>query len=252
MQRNYRWMAVGLIMAGLLLSACGQASSAVAEKPQAAKVTPIEGTELSSVELVPEAAKRLGIQTAPVREEQVSRKRIVGGQVEAMPAAEALPADRQQILIRVSLTAGDMSKVDRARPARILPLALGAETTGVTAKPVTTLGGGNSKDAAPALYYAVDGAKHNFTAGQRVRVELPLAGSTARRRVVPYASVIYGLHGETWVYANSQPLTFVRESITVDYIEGDMAVLSEGPAANTEVVTAGAAELLGTELGVGH
>ena len=71
-----------------------------------------------------------------------------------------------------------------------------------------------------------------------------------QRLVVPYAALIYGLNGETWAYVMPEPLTFVREAITVDYIEGDMAVLLAGPAIGTEVVTVGAALLYGAETGV--
>ena len=39
----------------------------------------------------------------------------------------------------------------------------------------------------------------------------------------------------------------MRNRIDVDLIEGCRAVLKEGPAAGTAVVTAGAAELLGIE-----
>ena len=72
----------------------------------------------------------------------------------------------------------------------------------------------------------------------------------SQRKVVPYAAVIYDLQGATWLYTNPAPLTFVRESITVDFIEGDSAVLVEGPASGTEVVIVGVAELYGTETGV--
>ena len=71
------------------------------------------------------------------------------------------------------------------------------------------------------------------------------------QRVIPYASVIYGLHGETWTYTNPEPLVFVRNSITIDYIDADLAVLTEGPPPETLVVTVGVAELYGTETGVG-
>jgi hypothetical protein len=63
--------------------------------------------------------------------------------------------------------------------------------------------------------------------------------------------VLYDVHGETWVYTSLEPLIYVRHSISVDYIEGDVAVLSEGPPAGTEVVMAGAAELFGAEAGIG-
>jgi hypothetical protein len=71
-----------------------------------------------------------------------------------------------------------------------------------------------------------------------------------QREVVPYAAVYYDLNGATWVYTIPQPLTYVRASITVDSITGDVAVLSKGPPAGTAVVTVGATELYGTETGV--
>lgn len=69
--------------------------------------------------------------------------------------------------------------------------------------------------------------------------------------VVPYAAIIYGLNGETWVYVSPEPLTFVREPVTIDYIEGDLAVLTDGPTAGTSVATVAVAELYGTDTGVG-
>lgn len=71
------------------------------------------------------------------------------------------------------------------------------------------------------------------------------------RLVIPYAAVLYDLYGETWVYANPELLTFVREPITVDYIEDELAVLVDGPPAGTEVVIVGVAELYGADTGVG-
>jgi hypothetical protein len=67
---------------------------------------------------------------------------------------------------------------------------------------------------------------------------------------VPYAAVIYDIEGNTWVYTNPAPLTFVRAPIVIDFIEGDTAVLSEVLDSNTTVVTVGVSELYGTETGV--
>ncbi|HJS18719.1 MAG TPA: hypothetical protein VJ785_08215 [Anaerolineales bacterium] len=67
---------------------------------------------------------------------------------------------------------------------------------------------------------------------------------------VPYAAVIYDIEGNTWVYTNPEPLKFVRESIVIDRIEGDTAILSESLASELNVVTVGVAELYGTETGV--
>ena len=64
--------------------------------------------------------------------------------------------------------------------------------------------------------------------------------------------MLYDAKGGTWVYVAREPLSYVRERITVDDIEDDRAVLTGGPAAGTAVVSVGAAELYGTEFGVGH
>ena len=135
-----------LIIAGLALAACGQTQTASANKPKAANIEKIEGSEFNRVVLTEKAAQRLAIQTAPVREEQLNG---------------------------------------------------------------------------------------------------------AQRKVIPYAAVVYGMNGETWAYTSAQPLTFVREPIKVDYIEGDKVVLTDGPAAGTAVVTVGVAELYGADTGIG-
>jgi hypothetical protein len=74
------------------------------------------------------------------------------------------------------------------------------------------------------------------------------------QKVVPYAAVLYGLNGETWLYTSPAPLAFVRQPITIGAIEGDVGVLLDGPPVGTQVVSAGAAELFGVESGLdeGH
>ena len=79
----------------------------------------------------------------------------------------------------------------------------------------------------------------------------PAGGEAALRKVIPYAAVLYDPNGNTFVYTNGEPFTFVRAPITVDYIEGELAILHDGPPSGTAVVTVGAAELYGTEFGVG-
>ena len=81
-----------------------------------------------------------------------------------------------------------------------------------------------------------------------VREEL-IAG--AQRLIVPYSAVIYDLEGATWAYVSSGPLTFSRHPIVVDVIDGDRAVLPDGPQAGTAVVTVGVAELYGADTGIG-
>ena len=73
-----------------------------------------------------------------------------------------------------------------------------------------------------------------------------------QRRVIPYAAVLYDPEGATWAFTNPKRLLFVRQAIKVDYIVGELAVLLEGPPSGTAVVTVGAAELFGAEIGVGE
>jgi len=76
--------------------------------------------------------------------------------------------------------------------------------------------------------------------------------SSAERSTIPYAAVLYDPAGDTWTYTNPEPLVFVRAPIDVIRIEGDTALLSSGPPPGTDVVTVGAAELLGSEYEVGE
>ncbi len=83
-------------------------------------------------------------------------------------------------------------------------------------------------------------------AAERIGVETISASGTS----VPYAAVIYDIEGHTWIYTSPEPLTFIREPVVIDHIEGDTAVLKEGLPSNLNVVTVGVAELWGTETGV--
>ena len=68
--------------------------------------------------------------------------------------------------------------------------------------------------------------------------------------VLPYSAVIYDTEGNTWVYTNPEPLTFVRAPIVIDRIEGDQVFLSEGLGTDAPIVTVGVAEIYGAETGV--
>ena len=115
----------------------------------------------------------------------------------------------------------------------------------------------------PAKVEPIEGTEFNHVtltekAAQRLGIEsVPLSEESvdgSMKMVTPYAALLYGLNGETWVYVRNpgpDSLTFVREPVTVDYIEGDMVVLLDGPAVGTEVVIVGVAELFGTDTGVG-
>lgn len=92
-------------------------------------------------------------------------------------------------------------------------------------------------------------------AAKRLGVETAAvaAGPAGRagRTSVPYSAIVYDKDGATWAYTNPEALVFVRQEVTVDVIDEDTAVLTDGPDVGTLVVTVGAAELWGIETGVG-
>jgi Cu/Ag efflux pump CusA len=67
---------------------------------------------------------------------------------------------------------------------------------------------------------------------------------------VPYAAVVYDGQGAAWAFSELEEGVYQRVPLTVTDITGDIALLSAGPAAGTEVVTVGAAELVGVEAGI--
>ena len=83
---------------------------------------------------------------------------------------------------------------------------------------------------------------------RRIGLKTAKVARTAEREVVPYAALIYDAEGDTYVYKRSGPLSFLRVEVEVVRVDGDQALLSEGPPVGTAVVTVGAAEVHGAEL----
>jgi hypothetical protein len=84
-----------------------------------------------------------------------------------------------------------------------------------------------------------------------VLVELPLR-TTEKGLVVPEAAVLYDMHGATWVYEDLGGNAYTRRRVEIARHVGDRAVVRRGIGEGAKVVTAGAAELFGTEFGAGH
>ena len=82
---------------------------------------------------------------------------------------------------------------------------------------------------------------------EKIDLQTAEVHANGRGTAVPHVALIYSPEGGAFVYTRPEPMTYVRAPIEVDRIEGDQALLSEGPPAGTVVVTVGAAELLATE-----
>jgi hypothetical protein len=68
--------------------------------------------------------------------------------------------------------------------------------------------------------------------------------------LIPYSAVIYEADGSSWAYVRTEPETYQRSPIAISTITGDEVALTSGPSAGTQVVTVGAAELVGVEIGI--
>jgi hypothetical protein len=116
--------------------------------------------------------------------------------------------------------------------------------------------GGSGDEAAsePATVEAIAGTDLSRViltseAAERLDVQTAPVRNQAGKRTVPYSAVLYDPNGQTWTYTSPKHLVFVRQDISVDRIDGDVAILSAGPRPGTAVVTVGAPEIWGVEYG---
>ena len=67
---------------------------------------------------------------------------------------------------------------------------------------------------------------------------------------VDHAALVFDKAGKPWVFSVVGPRTYVRTTVTIKEIQDNVVTLSAGPPAGTQVVTVGAIELWGAELGI--
>jgi hypothetical protein len=266
MQHENRWFLRILFLIIIMSFAACNTNKAAQTKIEPAIIEENGDGEFKRIVLTEKAAQRLNLQTMEVREEQIKRTQTFGGQVMAVSndpsAGEDASGELLGTLLRIPVSETDLTMVDQDQPAYILPATGSSTAPGLMAQPVDATTVINSQvqtnsGTQPninigenALYYLINPVESGFIQGQGVFAELSLLSDNTPRKIIPYAAVLYGVHGETWVYTNPEPLAFIRTAITVDYIEDDLAILLEGPEVGTPVVTVGAAELFGTETGV--
>src|SRR4029453_6162374 len=101
------------------------------------------------------------------------------------------------------------------------------------------------------LYFELPNPDGQLRPGQRMSVILPMNTPARKRLAVPASAVLYDIHGGAWVYVNSAPHEYRRQRIEIVKTEGPRVIFSRGPGIGAKVVSAGAAELFGTEFGAG-
>lgn len=147
--------------------------------------------------------------------------------------------------VKVSVFAGDLARLDRAGTAQVRPLG---DDQALAARPVSGPPSASPTAGAVDLYYAVANPSGRLRLGERVAVALPVRGDETGL-VVPASALLNDIHGGEWVYVRVKPQTFERRRIESASQQGDRVVLARGLSTGAEVVSAGAAELFGTEFG---
>jgi hypothetical protein len=88
-------------------------------------------------------------------------------------------------------------------------------------------------------------------AQQRVQLQTTLVKPHGAEVSLDQAALVYDKKGKPWVFTVVGPLTYLRAPVSIEEVQEDnLMILSSGPPAGTEVVTVGAIELWGTELGI--
>lgn len=161
--------------------------------------------------------------------------------------------DPRTVWVRVAVYAGELADLAPGEPAAVGVLCARPGPPAHEARPVVAPPSANAAAGTVDLYYELANPGCAFAPGHRVAVAVPLR-DRGEQPTVPWSAVLHDIHGGTWVYERTAPLTYVRRRVEVAHVAGDRAVLATGLlpatlAAGTPVVAAGAIELFGTEVG---
>lgn len=198
--------------------------------------------EAGSIRARDEATAALGAAKAAA-DAAAAQRRLLG------PAVASL-GNQRYVWVRVPVFGSDLAGLQEGKSALVSPL--GQDGAKRSARPVDAPPSANAVAGTVDLYFALDNRDRAYRVGQRVSVALPLAGGRSEGLSVPTSAILRDIYGGEWVYAKTEADTYVRQRIEVAATEGGRAILSRGLRPGTLVVTAGAAELFGTEFGVAH
>ncbi len=174
---------------------------------------------------------------------------VAPGQTVAASAPLLQVAQVSTLWVRVPVFAGAADEIDATQAASVT--RLGGSGLPRVARRVTAPLRGDPTAASIDLYYELAAADQALRPGERVMVELPLKRAE-QGLLVPEASVLYDIHGDAWVYEDLGGNAYARKRVQIDRHAGGFAVVARGIEPGAKVVTAGAAELFGTEFGAGH
>lgn len=165
------------------------------------------------------------------------------------PLFEIVKLDR--VWVRVPVYVGDLATIAAGQPASIHGITDSPGGVVRIARPIAAPPSADANSASANLFFELSNADATLRPGQKVGATLPLRGEREESLVVPWSAVVVDINGGTWVYENIAPHSYARRRVEIKHVTGDLAVLARGPAPGTKVVSVAAAELFGTEFGIG-
>ncbi len=154
------------------------------------------------------------------------------------------------VWVRVPVYAGDLDEVDVRKTAAVRLLGGDGSPKIFSAKPVAGPPLSDPASASSDLYYELGNGERLFRIGQKVVVSL-VKNSAENTLVVPWSAILYDFSGGTWVYVKIADHTYSRSRVDLSHVVDGFAAVTRGLTDGSEVVTAGAVEIFGTEFGVG-
>jgi RND family efflux transporter MFP subunit len=165
------------------------------------------------------------------------------------PLFEVINTD--QVWIRVQVYAGDVNTVAADKPATVGLLgAAGGREAGApkAAQPVAAPPSADALGSTVDLFYELDNTDGSLNPGERVGVTLSLRDEE-ESLAVPWSAVVFDINGGAWVYENVAPHAYARRRVQVRHVVDSLAVLAGGLQPGAPILTQGAAELFGYEMG---
>jgi RND family efflux transporter MFP subunit len=156
-----------------------------------------------------------------------------------------------RVWIRVPIYVGQWRQVDTEAGAAIAEYGRPPAAPARVAQYVSAPPSANPDTTTVDLFFEIANDDGMLYPGLKLAATVAMQ-SRARSLVVPFTAILYDIQGGAWVYEQIGPRRYARRRVAVRYVDAPNAVLAMGPEPGVKVVTEGAAELFGTEFGVGH
>ncbi len=137
-----------------------------------------------------------------------------------------------EVWMRVPVYVGQLRQIDTQQPALVAEFGQPPEVPLRSATYVSAPPSANPTATTVDLHYMLPNDDGRLYPGQKLAVSLPLQG---RREslVVPFAAVLYDIHGGAWVYEQIDQHVYARRRVAVEYVDGADAILATGPEARS-------------------